>query len=116
MRVEVNRGIGVSAKSWRPSEADNVVRESSDNNFAGAPSESVVKVSKANVARPSAHRYLRFACGQVRRLMNRPSQRRKVNSAPVPCGSRVAFTSGVTCASIARSKARIVSSCRVTQL
>lgn len=51
-----------------------------------------------------------FASSQDGLLMNKPSQRRKVSSAPLPCGSKAAFTSGVTCASIERSNACIVSS------
>ena len=52
----------------------------------------------------------------ARLAMNRPSHRRKVSSGPAPFGSSVAFTSGVSCASIARSKACMLASWRPAQL
>lgn len=54
---------------------------------------------------PDRHRQFHRVQLQARLLMNKPSQRRKVSSAPVPWGCKVAFTSGDISVSIARNNA-----------
>ena len=51
------------------------------------------------------HRQFHRVQLQARLLMNKPSQRRNVSSAPVPWGCKVAFTSGDISVSIARNNA-----------
>jgi hypothetical protein len=52
MRVQSDPGVEISAKNrWRPSQADDVARESGDHDTAAALSDSTVKVSKATGAK-----------------------------------------------------------------